>query len=169
MNGWPEKSMVDERFLPYYGLITELVIDDDLIFKGHQLVIPSLAKDEMLKFSHKAHVGIEKYLWRMRKTIYWPGMAANMKKFVSNCDVCQKFGNKQQKEPIIKHDVGDYPWCKVGLDLSDLQGRILLVCVDYYSGYIEVGRLTTITSMTVIKLLNEWFARYEIPEKTVSD
>ena len=53
-------------------------------------------------------------------------MAADMKKFVSNYDVCQKFGNKQQKEPIIQHDVGDYPWSKVGLDLCNLQSVLYL-------------------------------------------
>ena len=89
MNGWPKKSIVDERLLPYYGLRSELVIDEDLIFKGHQLVITRSARDEMLECSHKAHVGIEACLRRMRETIYRPGMAAAMKKFVSNCDVCE--------------------------------------------------------------------------------
>ena len=96
-------------------------------------------------------------------------MAAEMKKFIRNCDVYQKFGNKQQKKPIIHHDVGDYSWSKVGLDLCILQVRILLICVDYNCGYIEVRRSTTITSMMVIKLLNEWFARHGIPKKMVSD
>ena len=70
----------------------------------------------------------------------------------------QKFGSEQQKEPIIQHDVGDHPLGKVGLDLCSIQGHTLLLFVDYYSGYIEVGRLATITSMMVIKLVNEWFA-----------
>ena len=35
VNGCPKKSMVDERLLPYYGLRSELVVDDDFIFKGH--------------------------------------------------------------------------------------------------------------------------------------
>ena len=124
VNGWPEKNMLDERLLPYYGLRSELVIDDDLIFKGHQLVMPRSTRGEMLECSHKAHVGIEACLRRMKETIYRPGMAADMKKFVSNCDVCQKFGNKQQNQPIIQHDVGDYPWSKVGLDLCNLQGHL---------------------------------------------
>ena len=55
------------------------VTDDDLIFKGHQLVIPSSAGDNILECSHKAHVGIEMCLRRMRETVYWPGMAADMK------------------------------------------------------------------------------------------
>ena len=80
MNEWPEKSMVDDRLLPYYCLRSELVIDDDLFFKGHQLVIPSSARDEMLECSHKAHVRNEICLRRMRETIYWPGMAADIEK-----------------------------------------------------------------------------------------
>ena len=38
---WPNESIVDDRLLLYYGLRSELVIDDDLIFKVLQLVIPS--------------------------------------------------------------------------------------------------------------------------------
>ena len=52
----------------------------------------------------------------------------------------------------------------MGLDLCNLQGCTLLVC---YSEYIKVGRLTTITSTMVIKLLNERFARHGTPEKMV--
>ena len=129
MNGWPEKNKVDERLLPYYGLRSELIIDDDFIFKGHQLVIPRSARDEMVECSHKAHDKIEACLRRMRYTIYWPEMAADMK-FVSYYDVCQKFGNKQQKEPIIQHDAGNYPWSKVGLDLCNVQGVVLYLSVS---------------------------------------
>ena len=45
---------------------------------------------------------------------------------------------------------------------------ILNLSVSITTECIEVGRLTTITSMMVIKLLNEWFSRHGIPEKMVS-
>ena len=38
--GWPDENIVDERILLYYALRSELVMDDDLIFKVFQLVIP---------------------------------------------------------------------------------------------------------------------------------
>ena len=71
----------------------------------------------------------------------------------------------EQKEPIVQHDVGDHAWNKVGLDLFNLQGSILLVSVDYYLEYIKVGKLITITCRMLINLLNEWLDRHGIPER----
>ena len=44
-----------------------------------------------------------------------------------------------------------------------------MVVVDYYSNFIEVERLTTITTSGVCKSLKSMFSRYGIPDKLVSD
>jgi len=55
------------------------------------------------------------------------------------------------------------------VDLRELNGRTLLVASDYYRSYIEVSRLTTVTSKAVIKAIKEIFARFGIPDEVVSD
>ena len=44
-----------------------------------------------------------------------------------------------------------------------------MVVVDYYSDFIEVERLTTITTSGVSKSLKGMFSRYGIPDKLVSN
>ena len=61
------------------------------------------------------------------------------------------------------------PWSKVGVDLCELHGRTLVVVVDYYSNFIEVERVTNLTTQGVTKVLKEMFARYGILDQVMSD
>ena len=61
------------------------------------------------------------------------------------------------------------PWSKVAADLCELDGRTLLVITDYYSNFIEVARINSVTSRSVIKEMKEVFARYGVPDVLVTD
>ena len=71
--------------------------------------------------------------------MYWPRMNEEVKEFILRCEVCRVYQDKKQKEPMIGHDIPSRPWQKVGSDLFELQNGHFLVCVDYYSDFIEVG------------------------------
>ena len=73
------------------------------------------------------------------------------------------------KEPLMQHEVVARPWSKVAADLCELNNRTLLVICDYYSNYIEVARLTSVTSRSIIKELKAVFARYGIPDVLMTD
>ena len=74
--------------------------------------------------------------------------------------------NMPGKEPMIQHEFAARPWAKVGADLCDDAGRILLVVCDYYSNYIEVEHLHGATTITVTRSLRNMFSRYEVPYRT---
>lgn len=80
-----------------------------------------------------------------------------------------KYRDTPSKEPLQSHDVEARPWAKVGADLCDLQGRTLLVSVDYFSNFNEVERITDITTRGVSKAFRAMFARYWIPDILVTD
>ena len=50
-----------------------------------------------------------------------------------------------------------------------LKGRPYLIVVDYFSKYLEVSLLTSLTSSETIRALKAVFARHGIPEKVRSD
>ena len=54
-------------------------------------------------------------------------------------------------------------------DLCELDGHTLLAIADYYSNFIEVARLNSVTSRSVIKEMKDVFARYDIPDALVTD
>ncbi len=96
-------------------------------------------------------------------------MSSELKEFISKCDVCMAYRNTPTKEPISQHGFAAQPWSKLGTDLCDHEGRILLVVSDYYSNFIEVEHLHRATTSTVSKALKVMFARYGIPDVLVSD
>ena len=63
----------------------------------------------------------------------------------------------------IQSTLPDHPWERVAVDLFELNGTQYLVIVDYYSGYIEVQKLQSTTSMGMITALKAVFALHGHP------
>ena len=155
--GWPlTRGDVSQCLYPYFDIRDELTVQGTLIFKGQQLVVP-------------ASLGVEACIRRARDSLYWPRMSTELKEYIAKCDVCMAHRSEQCKEPIQQHDFAARPWSKVAVDLCDLDRRTLLVISDYYSNYIEVARVTSITSRSIIKELKAVFARFGIPDVVVTD
>ena len=73
--GWPEsKSDVPESIHPYFDVRDELIVEDELVFKGPLLVVPAAMRREMMAVAHASHIGIEGCIRRARETMYWPCM-----------------------------------------------------------------------------------------------
>lgn len=63
----------------------------------------------------------------------------------------------------------EYPWQKVATDMMQYKNNMYLLVVDYYSRYIEIGKLTATTSKAIINHLKSIFSMHRIPERLVSD
>ena len=55
------------------------------------------------------------------------------------------------------------------MDLFELNGKLYLVIVDYYSRWIEFRKLTSLTSEHTIVVMKEVFATHGIPDVIMSD
>ena len=69
--------------------------------------------------------------------MFWPGMSAQMKDFVGQCDVCLTHRYSQVQEPLLQHEVLPRPWAKIAADICFHSGRTLVI-VDYFSNFMEV-------------------------------
>ena len=168
--GWPEtKSDLPECLYPYFDYRDTLTVQEELVFKAQQLIVPACLRKEMMAVCHSTHIGVEGCIRRARDTLFWPRMATELREYVAKCDVCMAHRAAQTKEPILQHEVIARPWAKVGADLCEVDNRTLLVVCDYYSNYIEVARLSSTTSRNVIKELKNMFSRYGIPDIVVTD
>ena len=141
---------------------------DGLFFKGDRLVVPQNSRAFFIQKLHMSHQGIEATLRRAKKAYYWPRMN-KIQEAINKCSICQTYQDAQQKEPLKPHPVPEGPWSKVGTDLMQLYGNNYLVTVCYYSGFFEVDRLQSTSSMAVIKKLSAHFARYGCPKTVMSD
>ena len=110
------KSDVPECIHPYFDFRDELTVQDQLVFKGAQLLVPA-AMRKMMAVAHASHIGIEGCIRRARETMFWPRMSAELKEYIAKCDICMAHRCSQGKEPIIQHEFAARPWSKVGADL----------------------------------------------------
>jgi hypothetical protein len=75
-------------------------------------------------------------------------MSQQIKDLVEQCEICNRHGNKQQRQPLLQHEVPNRPWQKVVTDLFCMNGDSYL---DYFSKFFEVSMLQDTKSLTVIK------------------
>lgn len=103
--GWPDsKADLPECVHAYFDIRDELTVQEELIFKGQQLVVPRALRKELMEKTHSSHIGIEGCIRRARHTFYWPRMTVELKKYILKCEVCLTHRNGQQKEPILQHE-----------------------------------------------------------------
>ena len=95
----------------------KLIISDNLIFKGSRIVVPRSARQEIIDRIHSSHIGINGCIRRAREAVYYPGLTADIKRVVGNCETCQRYLNDLQKEPFRSHTAPSGPWQKVGVDI----------------------------------------------------
>lgn len=168
--GWPNnKHSVPKQVREYWPFKDELVAADGLIFKGQTIVIPQALRKDVLLQIHEGHLGIERSKLRARELVFWPGMCKQIEDTVSNCSICQELRHSNPRQPLIPHEIPQYPWQVVATDLFEWNGNHYVVVVDYYSRYWEVAQLHSLTSTAVIDKLRQVFARHGIPETVKSD
>ena len=168
-NGWPcHKQELPLAVREYWSSRDEISEIDGLLFKAQKLIVPQSNRKEMLKLIHVSHEGIVKCKQRGRDILFRPGMSSQIEEKVSQCSLCAQFQRAQPREAMIIQDLPDRMWSKVGTDLFEYNGGHHLLCVDYYSKWIEVAKLDNLTSGNIICHLKSQFVRYGIPDELLS-
>ena len=169
--GWPA-SIRDcaPEVRQYHAIRHELTFDDGIVLKGLRCVIPRTMRPTVRKRLHTAHTGIDSTLRRARECVYWPGISADLKDYISRCDACNTYAVAQPKEPLISHPIPSHPWQKVGCDIFTVSGQDYLCTVDYLSDYFEVDNLKgRKDGSAIISRLKRHFSTHGIPEVIMSD
>ncbi|XP_059415130.1 Fc receptor-like protein 5 [Carassius carassius] len=121
-SGWPQKRRsVNINLHGYWALRHKISIQNDIVMVGDKINIPHTFKKVILEKLHKAHQGVQRTKAKARKSLYWPGMARDIEMMVEKCAPCQQLQPQQQKETLIRHDVPELPWLKVGVDIFELR------------------------------------------------
>jgi hypothetical protein len=67
----------------YWGIRHKLSVDFSIVLFGIQIVIPQVARRNVLKNLHSAHQGIVRTNRRARQTVYWPGITNEITTFLA--------------------------------------------------------------------------------------
>ena len=137
MMGWPNNIKETPRVLhPYWTFHEELTIEDGLILKGTQIVIPCKKQEAILKQIHDSHLGLTKCKLCAKQTVYWPGLNDQLEQLVLNCQLCLKYSRSKKKPDAyttLGQEVPIFPWTKLATDLFHFKGHSYLLLIDYTS------------------------------------
>ena len=114
-------------------------------------------RKEILHKMHIGHLEREKCKYRARQVVFWPNMNQDIDNVIGSCEVCLKYQLKQSKEPLKPYLAATIPWQVVTTNLFEVNKKIV-VLVDAYSSYPEVGSISNKSSATVMKVMKYIFA-----------
>ena len=165
--GWPTNHMIKGSLRPYWCICSELSMHNCLLLRAHRIVIPTCLQQDTLKRIHEGHQGIVKCRLLARTSVWWPGISQQIKEMIQKCHTCKNL--QIRSEPLIPSTLPQRPWEKIGTDLFELKGKSYLLLVDYFSRYIEVIKLSSTTTNSVVAAMKPIFARYGIPDIVILD
>lgn len=150
--------------------------------RTRQLVVPEIHRKTVLKLAHDGimagHLGSEKTKDRIKEEFFWPGLTADVKRFVASCDICQRTVPKGRVPcvPLGKAPVIETPFSKVAIDIvgpihppSKQGNRYILTLMDYATRYPDAVALPSIETERVAEALVEMFSRVGVPKELLSD
>ncbi|KXZ45049.1 hypothetical protein GPECTOR_59g657 [Gonium pectorale] len=130
-----------------------------------------------IKEAHElAHWGIGKTYDFLQKRYYWEGMKEDVRIFIRDCQKCLAGKHKL----LRSHPLRPLPvvplWGRVHIDLAGpykttrRRNRFVILCVDAWSKWPEVGALPNKSAATTARWLwQNWITRFGSPTYLVSD
>lgn len=74
VHGWPEDTSVSSEYLrPYWMYRDELSVQNGIIYKGTQVMVPRSTHKEMLRKIHANHFGAELNIRKAREVLFCQG------------------------------------------------------------------------------------------------
>ncbi|XP_075732486.1 uncharacterized protein LOC142775054 [Rhipicephalus microplus] len=147
-----------------------------------QLLVPKNHREAVMKLAHDGimagHLGAEKTKDRIQEEFFWPGVTADVKRFVASCDICQRTVPKGRVPHVSlgQSPVIDTPFKRVAIDIvgpirppSGQGNRYILTLVDCATRYPEAVALPGIETERVAEALVEMFSRFGVPREILSD
>ena len=167
-NGWPDFMPENSLLKQYWINRQHFTIIDDLLLYDTRIVIPRALRLDVLNKLHEGHMGITKTRALATSSVWWPYLSSQIEEMVQKCFTCSKH-RVDHKEPLLPSSLPGRPWSRLGIDFFEFQGKTFIVVVDYYSRWIELRALNSMTSANTILHLKSIFSVHGIPDVVVSD
>lgn len=179
VQGWPAKKNMPPTTSPFFQVRDELslVASGRCLLRETRIVVPAALRRRLLELAHEGHPGISRMKSKCREAIWWPGIDADVERFVRDCQPCIVSGKSLRPSagPLLPVPRPDVAWRKISLDIAGefvaapTQHRYMIVAIDYHSKWPETATCSRVTSSAVIDFLNQIFDRFGLVEEIVTD
>lgn len=175
----------------YVGLFDSLSFDSDDVLRyaipnsrsttvKRVVCLPAIFWDPSIKIAHATggHMAVDKTLARLRLSVFFPAMRAEVSSFIDTCVDCQA---KQQQQHAQKHTLisqtSGYPFQRLHIDyVGPLNAGLrtgakwILTCKDSFSKWVEAFPMVSATALETVRILErEIFSRFGLPEAIHTD
>ena len=133
-----EPSEVPSKIQACWTFREELTIEDGIVLKGTQIVVPHKKPEATLKLIHEGHLGLGKCKLRAKDTVHWPGLNDQLEKLILNCELCLKYSHdkcKPKPTTTLGQEIPVHPWSNLATDIFHFEGASYLLIVDYTSRF----------------------------------
>ncbi|POM74785.1 Reverse transcriptase [Phytophthora palmivora] len=131
-----------------------------------KLVVPESLREDMLHYAHEdfqgGHQGITRTHERLRSEFYWPGIYADVERFVKECvDCASGKGSALNAGPSPGNIEPTRPFEAVSMDFvthlpESVRGNtFLLLFQDFFSGYVMCKPMASTTAQDVAEAYEE--------------
>lgn len=145
-------------------------------------MIPKDLRQEIIRQCHdeptSRHLGIFKTFNRILDRAYWPGLKADVAKYIRNCHKCRKFKTLQQAPIgcIGGHSLVSRPWQVVSADIvgplpkTSHGHQFIFVVSDCFSKFALFFPMRKATATAIVKHLEDSvFLQFGVPEVLITD
>ncbi|XP_067145203.1 uncharacterized protein [Centruroides vittatus] len=167
-----------------------LVVNDGILYRRDswfgrpikQVVVPQERRAEVLSLAHKTpwggHLGSRKTAGRIREVFYWPGMAADIRRYCQSCHRCQIRAPARilDRTPITPLTRPSTPFQVVNIDMigpieppSSRGHRYALCMIDLCTRWPEVEPMRSLSATATCSTLLQVFTRTGFPELICCD
>lgn len=168
MTSWPEH--VDENLKPFYARRYELSAEHGCVLWGTRVIVPTKLRKAVLKEIHTGHQGIVKMKALARKYVWWPKLDSDIEQICKQCETCQIEQKMPRQVPQHPWEFPGECWKHLHVDFAGpFLNNMFMIIVDAHSKWLEIFRMTQITSQATITRLRRLFAAFGLPEQIVTD
>ena len=155
----------------YKAIKGELCTLGRLVLRGNRIVLPEPLRLRAIELAHEGHLGIVGTKTALRSRVYWPGMDLVIERYVRSCVECQITDSSKSLVEIKPTELPNGPWQAVAVDFHGPlpSGEHILAVVDYYSRYVEVRYLRSITVEKTTRALDDIFFTHGFPYSIRAD
>lgn len=191
LKGLPVLQREDERIKEIFNKMKDGSLDkyytvyEDILFRrgnargNWQIVVPKKLCEKIIESEHHriGHAGVYKTLKHIQNFYFWHSMAVEIKKYVVNCDLCQRtkplniamagqfhrVESNRPRELVAIDFYGPLPRSTGGV-------QYILVAIDVFSKYVCLYPLRNATTQSALKkMLDNYVPRMGKPDKILSD
>lgn len=169
---------INNSAIPDFALKNGVLYFKDKLWIGNNQVVQQRILANLHTTTIGGHSGITVTHQRIKQLFAWPGLRADVVKFIQHCDICQKRKSEHVKYPGMLQPlpVPEQPWQVVSLDFMEGLPRpstfnCILVVMDQFSKYAHFVALShPFTALEVAEAYMQHIHRlHGLPQVLISD